>query len=194
MLSRFPKSDYAARAQYYLGECRFQRGEFAQAAAAYDDLIAKHPQDELVADALYALGTAREELKQGDAARTAYEQLTKRFPQNPLVTEVRMRQAELLFADAKFAEAEPLFASIRGKQEFALADLAAMRQARCVYEAGKLNEAAALYWDLTRAFPESKHIPAAVLAGAKCFFLTGQYAKARSGLQRISTLAVPEAA
>ena len=194
MLSRFPKSEYTARARYYLGECRFQRGEFAQAAAAYDDLIAKHPQDELVADALYALGTAREELKQTDSARQAYEQLAKRFPQNPLVTEVRMRQAELLFADGNFVAAEPLFASIRGKQEFELADLAAMRQARCVYEAGKLNEAASLYWGVTKTFPDTDHFAAAVLAGAKCYFLTGQYSKARSGLQRISTLAMPEAA
>ena len=69
-----------------------------------------------------------------------------------------------------------------------------LRQARCLYELKKYDEAGNLYWNVPRQFTQSKHYDIAVLAGAKCFYLAGKYERARSGLENVAKRDVPEAA
>ena len=53
---QFQGSPYAADAQFYLGECRFERGEYLLAAFEYGVLRRNYPASSRVPDALYKLG------------------------------------------------------------------------------------------------------------------------------------------
>ncbi len=194
MVEQFPKSPLAARALFYRGESFYQQTKLKEAADSYAGLIRRYPQDELVADASYALGVTQEALKETDEAQATFAAFHSKFPKHALATEVRMRQAELVFGKGDFGAAHGLFAEVSAVKEFALADTAMLRQARCLYELGKYEEAGALYWKVPRQFTSTKHYDTAILAGAKCYFLVGKYAFARDGLENIAKRNVPEAA
>ncbi|MEJ7591915.1 MAG: tetratricopeptide repeat protein [Planctomycetaceae bacterium] len=190
----FPQSPYAGRALYYGGESQYQQNKLDEAAASYAALTNTFPKDELVPDATYALGICQESLKKTDDALATFTAFESRFPQHALLTEVKMRHAELLVTGGKFDQAQGLFAQVSSVKEFPLADTAMLRQARCLYELKKYDEAGRLYWNVPRQFAQSKHYDTAVLAGAKCYYLTGKYAHARSGLENVAKRNVPEAA
>ena len=194
LAEEFPQSPYAGRALYYRAESQYHQNRLDEAAASYAALTNTFPQDELVPDATYALGICQESLKKTDDALATFTAFETRFPQHALLTEVKMRHAELLFAVAKFDQAQGLFAQVSSVKEFPLADTAMLRQARCLYELKKYDDAGKLYWNVPRQFTQSKHYDTAVLAGAKCFYLTGKYAYARLGLENVARRDVPEAA
>ena len=194
MLAKFADSPHAARAMYYRGECLYQLNRTADAATAYADFLSKNPNHEFSADATYALGTAQETLNQPAKAQATYADFTSKYPQHALLTEVQMRRAELLFDSGKFAQAMPIFDLVTVDREFALADVAMLRHARCLYEQGRIDEAAKLYWNVPREFKQTTHYDAAILAGAKCYFLDDKFKLARTGLERLAERNVPEAA
>lgn len=194
LVKEFPQSPYAGRALYYQAESQYQQNKLDEAAIAYAALTNTFPNDELVPDATYALGICQESLKKTNEALATFDAFETKFPQHPLLTEVKMRHAELLFTGGQFDQAQGLFAQVSSVREFPLADTAMLRQARCLYELKKYDEAGNLYWNVPRQFTQSKHYDTAVLAGAKCFYLTGKYAHARSGLENVAKRDVPEAA
>ena len=192
--TQFPKSPYAGRALYYRGESLYQQNKLDDAAASYSALAANYGSDELLPDATYALGICLETLKKTDEALATFTSFETKFPKHSLLTEVRMRHAELLFNGGKFDQAQGLFAQVSSVKEFPLADTAMLRQARCLYEQKKYEEAGNLYWNVPRTFTSTKHYDTSVLAGAKCYYLVGKYALARSGLENVAKRDVPEAA
>ena len=194
LLKQHAQSKHAPAALFYSGECFFHTQKHADAATTYSSLIEKYPQSEFVADAQYALGVTQETLKQPDRAEATFAAFLRKFPNHALVSEVRMRQAEALFSAGKFVQAEPLFAQVAAVKDFNLADVALMRQARCLYEQDKFDKAGRIYWDVPRQFPQTEHYDASVLAGAKCFFLDGRFETARAGLERVAARDTPEAA
>ena len=185
MLSDYADSEFAPRAVYYKAECLFQRKQYSAAAAAYASFIRQHPRHELHADALYGLGTAMEADGESAQAERAFAQFTQQYADHALTTEVRMRQADLLFSDGSFAAAEKVFARIAADTDFAMADLAMLRQARCLYEQEELTAAARLYWNVPRKFRQTEYYDAAILAGSKCYYLEERYDLAKSGLERL---------
>ena len=194
MLTKFPRSKYAGRAQFFRGECLFQQKKYADAAAAYSGFLRQFPGHELAAEASYGLGTAWEELGETEKAASVFSSFSQKFPNHKLTGEVRMRRAEALFENQEFRAALPLFAEIAKQTNLASADVAALRQARCLYELKRYSEAARVYWGVPRTFPRTTHYDAAVLAGAKCLFLNKQYALARSGFEKVAKRTKPEAA
>jgi tol-pal system protein YbgF len=76
-LRTFPRSELAADAQFYIGECYFLSGKFTEAVEAYNLTITGYPRSAQVASALYKRGLAFERLQQYDRARESYEQVMK---------------------------------------------------------------------------------------------------------------------
>ena len=190
----FPKSEFAARAMYYRGESQYQQNRLQEAADSYRELAKAFPQDDLIPDSLYALGVCLESLKKPTEAQQTFADFEKRFPKHNLLTEVRMRNGECLFAEQKFADAAKQFELVSRVKDFPLADTAMLRHARCLYEQEKYAEAGAIYWTVAKEFPKTKHYDTSVVAGAKCYYLIGQYSVARSGLENVAKRDVPEAA
>jgi tol-pal system protein YbgF len=78
-LRTFPRSELAADAQFYIGECYFLSGKFTEAVDAYNRTIGGYARSAQVAPALYKRGLAFERLQQYDRARESYEQVVKNY-------------------------------------------------------------------------------------------------------------------
>ncbi len=183
-LTKFPKGKHVAQAIFYRAECLYARGKKKEAAALYAALVQKFPKHELLPDALYALGVTSEELDQPAAAGKAYAQFLKQFPKNRLVTEVQMREGETLFVAKQYKAAAERFAAAAAAKGFAMADHATVRQAASLAKLNQFAEAAALYASVPVKFAKSQYIGLSNLAGGKCYYLAGDFAKARSLLEK----------
>jgi tol-pal system protein YbgF len=67
LVRRFPHHDYADNAQYWLGECFYDRKMYAQAAQEFKKVVVEYPLGNKAPDALLKLGFAL--LAQGDAPK-----------------------------------------------------------------------------------------------------------------------------
>lgn len=171
---KYPSGKYAHKALYFQGEALYSAGDLKAAAEPYKKLIANFSGSSLLADAYYALGTTQQELGlDGDAATTLKAFLDNAaFANHELADEVRLRLGMSLFRQKSYGEAEKLFAAVAAVQDFPGADFALLRQAQCRLETDKAAEAAALFSDLLKRFPNSQYKAAAQLAMGKCCFLT----------------------
>ena len=79
-LKSYARNDAADDAQWYIGECYYSDGKFAEAVDAYNRVITSYPKGDRVPDAYYKLGLALNSMKQTDRARDAWETLMKQFP------------------------------------------------------------------------------------------------------------------
>lgn len=81
-LQSYSRTDAADDAQWYIGECYYNDGKFAEAIDAYNRTITSYPKGDRVPDAYYKLGLAFESAKQRDRARETWETLMKLFPEH----------------------------------------------------------------------------------------------------------------
>jgi tol-pal system protein YbgF len=79
-LRSFPRSEAADDAQFYIGECNFADGKYAEAMDAYNRVIAGYPKGDKVPDAYYKRGMTFERMGQLDRARESWDTLLKTFP------------------------------------------------------------------------------------------------------------------
>ena len=79
-LRAFPRSEQADDAQLYIGETHFAQNQWAQAIAAYNQVVQSYPGTNSVPVALYKRGLAEERLGQLDAPRASWETAAKNFP------------------------------------------------------------------------------------------------------------------
>jgi tol-pal system protein YbgF len=83
-LDRYPSSEYADNAQYWLGESYYVTGNFDIALAAFQGLLNDYPDSPKVPDALLKIGYTHYELKQWDRARAALSQVEQDYPDTTL--------------------------------------------------------------------------------------------------------------
>ncbi len=185
LVGKFAESPYATDALYYRGECLYALGRKAEAIQAYTALVAKDRQHRLAAEATYAVGVTREELGEMEAAGKVYEAFLSRYPEHRLAPEVELRRAETLLATGQATEAVQRFAAASARPNFALADLALVRQGDALLQLKRYAEAAQVYGSVPQKFPQSKYIARALLAGGKSFYLAGDYAAARQLLESV---------
>lgn len=82
-LKNYPKNGQAAEAQYYVGECLFQRNQFPQAALEYDAVIKKYPKSGSAAASYYKQAICFSKMKQPDAAKMQMQAVISKFPNSP---------------------------------------------------------------------------------------------------------------
>jgi TolA-binding protein len=193
VIQEFPKSGLVTRALFNRAEGAFLAGRLEDAVGGYMALIRDHPKDEIVPEATYALGIAQDGLKRpADAAKT-FADFAAKFPTHALAAECLVRRAEATAALKKFPEAEILFKQAAGTKGFAYADYALLRQAACLQEQGKTDEAARVYESLATTFPKSPLQARALLAAGQCRYRSGDYSKARAALAKAAEFKGPEA-
>ena len=93
LLSRFPGSDLADNAQYWLAESLLRRGETGRAIEEFRLVVERYPEGNKVPDALLKVGRGIE--AQGDVAgaREIYRELVARFPGSTAAEAARSRLA-----------------------------------------------------------------------------------------------------
>lgn len=93
LVSRFPESNLADNAQFWVGECYFREGNFKQAILEYEKVISQYPKSSKVPAALFKQGMAFEKLGDLESARYLYDKVTKDYPESEQarMAEVRLR-------------------------------------------------------------------------------------------------------
>ena len=80
LAKKYPSSKLASNAQYYVGECYFQRNDFGNAALAYDKVITQYKGSSRAPAAYLKQGIAFSKLGQGAAAKARMQELIKKYP------------------------------------------------------------------------------------------------------------------
>jgi tol-pal system protein YbgF len=80
VLEKHPQSDLADNAQFWIGECRYARGDLSSALTAYAATVENYPDGNKVPDALFKAGKCLETLNRPAEAIEAYAEILERFP------------------------------------------------------------------------------------------------------------------
>lgn len=96
-LDRYPNSEYADNAQYWLGESYYVTRNYDIALQSFNDLMDNYPDSPKVADALLKVGYTHYELQQWDQARAALSQVQEKYPDTTLarLAESRLRSMRM---------------------------------------------------------------------------------------------------
>lgn len=79
-LRKYPNSQYAGNAQYWLGEVNLAKGDLQGAGQAFAKVSATYPNHPKVPDSLYKLADVERRLGNTDKARTALQQVIAQYP------------------------------------------------------------------------------------------------------------------
>ncbi len=79
-VQRWPASDYADNAQYWLGESYYVTRNYRIALDAFQQLVQRYPDSSKLPDALLKIGYTYFELKDWDQARNTLKQVSERYP------------------------------------------------------------------------------------------------------------------
>jgi tol-pal system protein YbgF len=96
-LDRYPASEYADNAQYWLGESYYVTRNYELALEAFSQLQERFPDSPKLPDSLLKVGYTHYELKQWDLARAALTQVQEQYPNTTLarLAESRLRSMRL---------------------------------------------------------------------------------------------------
>lgn len=94
-LDLYPQGSLADNAQFWIGECRFARGEYDSALDAFMATVERYPDGNKVPDALYKAGRSLESLGDRVRARATYEEVARLFPSSAAALAARERLANL---------------------------------------------------------------------------------------------------
>jgi tol-pal system protein YbgF len=90
-----PQSELADNAQYWIGECRYSRGDMRGALAAFRETVSRYPQGNKAPDALLKAGMSLEALGDHEGARTTYQEVLHRYPGTAVAAVAEERRAKL---------------------------------------------------------------------------------------------------
>jgi tol-pal system protein YbgF len=96
-LDRYPGSEYADNAQYWLGESYYVTRNYELALDAFSQLQERFPDSSKLPDSLLKIGYTHYELRQWDLARAALTQVQEQYPNTTLarLAESRLRSMRL---------------------------------------------------------------------------------------------------
>ena len=101
--------------KFWQAEALFRLRRFAEARAAYDDIVRTDAASPLAADALYGLAWTELELKRPEPAVAALRQLLNTWPQHTQAPAATLQLARALIELKRVGEAQPLLAGFATK-------------------------------------------------------------------------------
>ena len=87
----YPGTNLADNALFWIGECRYARGDFSSALEAFSGTVERYPRSNKVGDALFKAGKCLESLGDTQQARRTYEEVMERFPGSSSAAQARDR-------------------------------------------------------------------------------------------------------
>jgi tol-pal system protein YbgF len=79
----YPKHPYADNAQYWVGECFYDRRDWENARREFMRVVTEHPDGNKVPDAMVKVGLCAQRMQQPDEARRMYDSVMLTFPESP---------------------------------------------------------------------------------------------------------------
>lgn len=95
LLARYPTSDVAAEAQFYIGETHAAEGNVEAADAAYARVATAYPRSPRAATATYKRAVAAEGARRSREARQLYNEVISKFPRSDEAALARDRLRDL---------------------------------------------------------------------------------------------------
>lgn len=88
-IAAYPDSEYAANAQYWIGECYYSRNDYQKALDSFNTVLVKYPKGKKVPDAM--LKAAFSQLGKGDqvSARATMQKLIDDYPKSPAAAKAK---------------------------------------------------------------------------------------------------------
>lgn len=80
----FSKSPLVPNTYFWIGECNYQIGDYANAVLSYQEVIDKYPKSNKYPDALFKRGASFVKLNNKQAAKISFQELITKFPNSPL--------------------------------------------------------------------------------------------------------------
>lgn len=100
-MTRFPDSDLADNALFWIGESHYARGDYPAALGAFAETVARFPQGNKVSDALLKAGRCLEQMGRIDEATSTYHEVEQRFPGSVAAAGAKERLDALAAASGK---------------------------------------------------------------------------------------------
>ena len=94
ILAVAPENDLADNAQYWLGECQYDQGDFPRAVAAFRRVLT-YPETEKSDDAHLKIAYCYEKMSDPEAALRALEELLREYPRSEYTEQARAAIARL---------------------------------------------------------------------------------------------------
>jgi len=110
-----PPAAQQLEARFWEAEALYRLKRFAEARAAYDEVMQKDAASPLAPEALYGLALCELELQRPDAAVKAFRDFTTTWPEHAQAPSATFYLAQTLFDLKRYAEAVPLLASFPTK-------------------------------------------------------------------------------
>ncbi|MRR07109.1 MAG: tol-pal system protein YbgF [Deltaproteobacteria bacterium] len=82
-ITSYPESEYAANAQYWIGECYYTRSDLPNALDSFQKVINSYPHGNKVPDAMLKAGYTLFAMKQPEKATPMLEALISKYPDSP---------------------------------------------------------------------------------------------------------------
>jgi len=86
-----PQSDYAANAQYWIGECHYTLSDLPAAKEAFTKVVEVYPKSAKTPDALLKLGYTLAAMKEKEKAAVVFERIITSYPSSPAAVKARER-------------------------------------------------------------------------------------------------------
>ncbi|MEF3695799.1 tol-pal system protein YbgF [Desulfolutivibrio sp.] len=80
----FSKSPLVPNTYFWIGECNYQVGDYANAVLSYQEVIDKFPKSNKYPDALFKRGASFVKLNNKQAAKISFQELITKYPNSPL--------------------------------------------------------------------------------------------------------------
>jgi tol-pal system protein YbgF len=90
-LSHTPKSDYAANAVYWIGECHYSLSDLPKAMIDFQKVLDNYPKSSKAPDAMLKRGYTLAAMNERDKAMRTFEELIRAYPSSPAAAKARER-------------------------------------------------------------------------------------------------------
>lgn len=178
VLTEFPSSDYALRAEFRRAEIFVTQGRYLDSINLFRALLAKELPTDLAASARYYKGYSAKRLQIVAEAEADYRAVMKDYPSSPFADYAALDLADLIKSDPERArEALALYQGVLDKTGTpkVLAE-ALFQSAEWNFRAGDFAKSAALYDRLLREYPKQPRASEGALQAAWAYHNAGRYA------------------
>jgi tol-pal system protein YbgF len=93
-IKRYPRSEYAGNAQYWIGECYYSQQDFPRAVTAFNRVLTEYPKGNKAPDALLKIGFSYISMDDQPKAKVALQNLIDKYPNSQAAVKARERLSQ----------------------------------------------------------------------------------------------------
>lgn len=90
-IRKYPESEYAGNAQYWIGECYYSQQEFPKAVTAFNRVLSAYPKGNKVPDAMLKIGYSYISMNDQAKAKIALQNLVDKYSNSQAAVKARER-------------------------------------------------------------------------------------------------------